>query len=89
MSVFSVQGGNGQPGAKGQSGDSGPKGDAGAPGPGGPVGGAGPQVMLYLQLHRSAGRYMSVLHSLSAVVFDRDLLVLLDLRVLAVVLDLP
>lgn len=42
----SVQGQNGEPGAKGERGAPGEKGEGGAPGPAGPAGGSGPAVSL-------------------------------------------
>lgn len=86
-----MQGGNGQPGAKGETGDSGPKGDAGTPGPSGPVGASGPQVISsVLEAEQFFYLLICVINLLFVlvVVIDRDLLVLLDLKVLVVVLDL-
>lgn len=44
--VWSVQGADGQPGAKGEVGEAGQKGEGGAPGPQGPSGAPGPVVSI-------------------------------------------
>lgn len=96
-SLVEIQGADGQPGAKGETGDTGPKGDAGAPGPSGPLGASGPQVGPYAIKHASSSMQTSIFLLLDCTssftynfffLINRDLLVLLDPKVLVVVLDL-